>query len=415
MIDINYLRSNKLELKKAVLAKNVKIDIDEIISLDEKRREVQGQVDKLRHQKNLIARQLGKKGEKQGLKVKTELKKITPKLNKLNSQLEDFLRQIPNLPKADVPVGKDEFQNLVIKKWGRPPIFNFAHLSHLQLAKNLDLVDTQKAAKVSGSRFYYLKNKAVILQLALINYAFKFLTDQKFIPIIPPVLIKHSPMAGMGYLEHGEESEVYHLKKDDLYLVGTAEQSIGPYHQDETIDVKLLPLRYVGLSTCFRREAGSYGKDVKGIMRVHQFDKVEMFSFTTPASSDKEHEYLLSLEEKLMQKLKIPYQVVKMCTADLGLPAARKYDIEAWIPSEKKYRETHSTSTCTDFQARRLNIRYRKNNKTEFVHTVNGTAFAIPRMLIAILENYQQKDGSVLVPDVLVPFTGFEKIRPKKS
>jgi len=414
MIDITCLRENKIEIKKACMAKSVDIDIEQIIKLDDKKKQILAQIQELRTERNKVVR-LGKKAQAQGTKIKNELQKLEPKFKKTSQELNNLLLQIPNPPKPDVPIGKDESQNLVTKKWGRPPIFKFKAENYIQLGKKLDLIDTASAAKTTGSRFYYLKNEAVLLELALINLAFKFLVEKGFTPIIPPVLLRHFSMAGMGYLEHGEENEVYYLPKDELYLIGTSEQSIGPYCQDQTIDAKKLPLRFVGFSTCFRREAGSYGKDTKGIMRVHQFDKVEMFSFTSPFQSDKEHELMLSLEEKLMQKLKIPYQVVKMCTGDLGLPAARKYDIEAYIPSQQKYRETHSTSTCTDFQARRLNIRYKKGNTVDFAHTVNGTAFAIPRMLIAILENNQQENGSVLVPEVLVPFTGFEKIRPKKS
>lgn len=414
MIDINHLKDHRLEFKKAILAKNLKIDLEKIIDLDQKRRELQQQIDNLRHKRNKIARTLGKKGEKEGLKIKNKLKKLEPEFKKTANRLNTLLRNIPNPPKPDVPVGKDESQNLVIKKWGRPTIFNFKNKNYLQLGKKLDLIDIESAATASGSRFCYLKNEAVLIQFALIDFAMNFLKKYDFIPIIPPVLLKPRSMQAMGYLEHGGENEVYFLPKDELYLVGTSEQSIGPYHQDQILDAKKLPLRYLGFSTCFRREAGSYGKDTKGIIRLHQFDKLEMFSFTLPSQSDKEHEFFLSLEEKLMQKLKIPYQVVKMCSGDLGLAAARKYDIEAWIPSENKYRETHSASTCTDFQARRLNIRFKKGNKSEFVHTVNGTAFATPRILIAIIENYQQKDGTILIPDVLQEHLGFEKIRPKK-
>jgi len=413
-MDINFFKDNNLEIKKALLAKNLQLDLDEIEKLDQKRKKLQLEVDNLRSQKNSLTRKLGKNAQPQVIKIKQSLKQLEPKLKDTLSKIQALLDKIPNLPKADVPVGKDESQNIIIKKWGRPPIFDFQPKDHIHLGKSLDLIDLEKASQISGSRFYYLKNEAVLLEFALINFATKFLVEERFTPLLPPVLIKPSSMRPMGYLEHGEDNEVYHLEKDDLYLIGTSEQSIGPYHQNETIEAKKLPLRYFAFSTCFRREAGSYGKDIKGIIRVHQFDKLEMFSFTLPGQSDKEHEYLLSLEEKLMQKLKIPYQVVKMCTGDLGLTAARKYDIEAWLPSQQKYRETHSTSTCTDYQSRRLNIRYRKDNKKGFIHTLNGTALAIPRILIAILENNQQKDGTIQVPEKLVEYTGFEKIKPKK-
>ena len=252
-----------------------------------------------------------------------------------------------------------------------------------------------------------------MLEFALVRLALETLIKEGFTPVIPPVMIKLDSMQGMGYLEHGGVDNMFVLEKDSLVLVGTSEQSIGPMHMNEVLDVKTLPRRYVGFSTCFRREAGSYGKDTRGILRVHQFDKVEMFSFTRPEDGDAEHEFLLSLEEKLMQNLELPYQVTKMCSGDLGDPAARKYDINAWFPSENCYRETHSTSTTTDFQSRRLNIKYRKKDGTSaFVHMLNGTAFS-QRPILAILENYQQEDGSVRVPEVLQEFVGKDIIKSK--
>jgi len=319
--------------------------------------------------------------------------------------------QIPNLPLDDVPFGKDERENVVSKEWGEKTKFDFKPKNYLEIAENLDLIDLKRAAKTSGTRFSFLKREAALLEFALVNLAFENLIPEGFVPVIPPFMIKPEPFRGMGYLERGAE-EVYYLPKDDLYLIGTAEQIIGPMHMDEVLDEKELPKRYVGFSSCFRREAGSYGKDTKGIFRVHQFDKVEMFSFCRPEKSKEEHLLFLKMEEKLMQALEIPYRVVQMCTGDLGDPAAAKYDLEAWLPSEDRYRETHSTSNCTDFQSRRLNIRYKgKDGKLDFVHTVNGTAFAIGRTLIAIIENYQQKDGSVVVPEVLQKYCGFKEIK----
>ena len=252
-----------------------------------------------------------------------------------------------------------------------------------------------------------------MMEFAIVQYVLHTLRKYKFSPVVPPVMISKKSMGAMGYLDRGAD-EIYKTQ-DDLYLVGTSEQSVGPMHMDEIIDEKDLPLRYIAFSTCFRREAGSYGKDTRGILRVHQFDKLEMFSFTAPEESDKEHKFLLAMEEKLMKGLKLPYQVVNICSGDLGDPAARKWDIETWIPSEGRYRETHSTSTCTDYQARRLNIKMRrKDGKTELLHTLNGTAFAIGRILIAIIENYQQKDGSIKVPAVLQKYCGFKNIVSKK-
>ena len=340
-------------------------------------------------------------------KITVKIKKIEPELKKLEKEFTELMFQLPNMPLDDVPEGKDESENQVIRVWGEPQKFCFKPKNHLEIGRDLDLIDTERAAKVSGSRFGYLKNKAVLLEFALINFAFDILVKEGFTPLIPPVLLKEKAMRAMGYLERGEE-EIYRTDRDNMYLVGTSEQSVGPMHMNEIFSLEELPRRYVAFSTCFRREAGSYGKDTRGIMRVHQFDKVEMFSFCEPSKSKGEHSYLLSMEEKIVQALKIPYRVVKMCTGDLGNPAAAKYDIECWMPGENQYRETHSTSNCTDFQARRLNIRFRgeKKGELEYVHTLNGTALAIGRTIIAILENYQREDGSIEIPLVLRPYMG---------
>lgn len=412
MVDIKIIRNNPEKTKKAVASKghDPKI-IDQVLDLDKKWRELLKAVENLRKERNEIA----KKGASaqniaRGQKIKKELKKLEAELTEISKKYEEALYKIPNLPADDVPIGKDETENKVIKSWGEPRKFSFKPLDHVEIGKKLDIIDIDRAAKVSGSRFAYLKGAGVLLEFALVQLAIEVLTKENFTSVIPPTLIKTSSMRKMGYMEHGGDEDMFRLTKDNLVLVGTSEQSIGPMHKDEIIDVKK-PLRYMGFSSCFRREAGSYGKDTRGILRVHQFDKVEMFSYTSPEDSDKEHEFLLSLEEKLFQSLEIPYQVVKMCTGDLGVPAARKYDIEAWIPSQGKYREVTSTSNTTDFQARRLNIKYQtKNGKTEFVHMLNGTAFAIGRTIIAILENYQQEDGLVKIPKVLQKYMGTDVI-----
>ncbi len=410
MLDINYILENKAKVKKGVEDKGYDPKIvDRLLKVDETRRQLITDIEKLRAERNKLTKEDIQKGKK----IKETLRRLEPDLKAVEEEFKKILYQIPNLPAKDVHAGKDELDNKEIKKWGEIPKFSFKIKSHFELGEDLDLVDTKRAGKVSGARFSYLKNEAVMLEFALINFAFEILLKEGFSPVIPPALISLDSMKAMGYLENEGIGEMYVLEKDKLVLVGTAEQSIGPMHKDEVLNEKDLPKRYVGFSPCFRREAGSYGKDTKGILRVHQFNKVEMFSFANPKDSDKEHEYLLSLEEKLMQKLEIPYRVVKMCSGDLGDPATRKYDIEAWFPSEKKYRETHSSSTCTDYQSRRLNIKYRKKvGGLDFVHTLNGTAFS-ERPILAILENYQQKDGCVLVPKVLQKYTGFKKICPK--
>jgi len=301
---------------------------------------------------------------------------------------------------------------VVMEEIGEKPKFDFKPKDYLTIAENLDLIDVKRAAKTSGTRFGFIKREAVLLEFALINLALDNLTKKRFIPVLPPVMLKSEMARGMGYLEQADANEAYYLPQDDLYLAGTAEQPLGTMHANEVLDEKDLPRRYVGFSTCFRREAGAYGKDTKGILRVHQFDKVEMFSFCRPGESQKEHQFFLEIEKGLMNDLKIPYQIVQICTGDLGFPAAAKYDIEAWFPNQGRYRETHSTSNCTDFQARRLNIRYQnsKSKKLEFVHTVNGTVFS-QRPLLAIIENYQQKDGSIIVPEALKKYLYFKIIK----
>ena len=410
MLDIQFIRDNPEKVKKGVSAKQLDSKlVDEILSLDKKRRELLVEIEELRAKRNQAAK--AKKVE-EGKKIKLQLQKLEPELKEAETKFKKALYQIPNLPADDVPVGKDESENEVIKKWGTPKEFAFKPKDHLELGELLDIIDVKRAAKVSGTRFGYLKGDATLLEFALINLALEVLIKEEFIPVTPPALIKKQVMRGMGYMEHGGEKDMYVLEKDGIVLVGTSEQSIGPMHMSEVFKAKDLPKRYVAFSSCFRREAGSYGKDTRGVLRVHQFDKLEMFLFAKPEDSDKEHEFLLSLQEKLFQALDIPYRVVEMCSGDLGAPAARKYDLEAWMPGQGKYREVTSTSNTTDFQARRLNIKYQDKGKTKFVHTLNGTAFAIGRTIIAILENCQQKDGSILIPKVLQKWVGKDKIIP---
>jgi seryl-tRNA synthetase len=411
MLDINFIRQNPEKVEEGARKKGFEPKlVDQVLKVDETRRQLIIEIDKFRQKRNL----LGKKDIEEGKKIKEMLRRLEPDLKAVEEEFNNLMLQIPNLPADDVPGGKDESENVEVKKWGKPKKFSFKLKDHLELGELLDIIDVKRAGKVSGTRFGYLKNEAAILQFALINFTFDFLQREGFLPVIPPELIKNESMRGMGYLEHGGEEDMYVLDKDDLVLIGTAEQALGPMHADEVFESKDLPRRYLGFSSGFRREAGTYGKDTKGIFRVHHFHKIEMFSFTKPKEGDKEHQYFLSLEENLVQALEIPYQITQMCTGDLGHPAARKYDLNCWFPAEKKYRETHSTSTCTDYQARRLNIKFREGSKTDFVHTLNGTAFAIGRTILAILENHQQKDGSVLIPKLLQKYTGFDKIKPKK-
>ncbi|MBZ9578661.1 serine--tRNA ligase [Patescibacteria group bacterium] len=415
MLDITFIRNHPNKVKEGCRKKQVKVDIGKLLELDKKKREYLNKSESFRAEQNKLSSQpvTDTQKLKKAKELKLKIKDLEKKLEPIEKELNFILYQIPNLPLDDVPFGKDEKENIVIREWGEKTKFDFKPKDYLGIAQNLDLIDVKRAAKVSGTRFGFLKREAALLEFALINLVFDTLIPEGFIPVIPPVMIKPEMMRGMGYIERGRE-EVYFIEKDNLYLVGTSEQIIGPMHANEVFEGKDLPKRYFGFSSCFRREAGAYGKDTKGIFRVHQFDKAEMFSFCHPEESKKEHLFFLEMEEKLIQRLSIPYRVVQMCTGDLGTPAAAKYDIEAWIPSEERFRETHSTSNCTDFQARRLNIRYRdlKTKKLEFAHTINGTAFAIGRILIAIIENYQQRDGSVKIPKVLQRYLKFKQIGP---
>ena len=423
MIDINLIRNNPEKIQKSAKEKNVNIDVDHILEIDKKYKELSISVQNLREQRNILTASMkGKPTSEQIVKgkiLKEKLEKEEHALSAVQEELREWLLKIPNIPADDVPVGKDETVNKVIKKHKEPTKFNFKLKDHLELGENLDIIDVKSAAKVSGTRFGYLKNEGALLEFALIQFAMDVLVKEGFTPVVPPVLINKEITQGLGYWQAGGNEDYYYLndpdEKREMYLVGTAEHSIVPMHMDEIFNKEELPKRYVGFSSAFRREAGSYGKDTRGILRVHQFDKVEMVSFVTEDQDDKEHEYLLSLEEKLFQLLEIPYQVVKMCTGDLGFPVARKYDIEAWMPGQNKYREVTSTSTTTDFQSRRLNIKYSaEQNTKKFVHILNGTAFAIGRTIISILENYQKIDGSVLIPKILQKYLHFEKITPKK-
>lgn len=430
MLDINFIRENKDLVKKVLKDRNYDINLDDFLRLDNERRELIAQVESLRQERNLAAKE---KDIEKGKEIKNKLSSLEEELKKKEEGYNSVLLKLPNIPLKDVPVGKDESGNTVLRKWGEPKKFDFPVKDHVELGESLDIIDIEDAGKVTGSRFAYLKGEAAILQLALINFTFSALLDEKvlseiakqvspdqsskaFIPVIPPVMIKPEVYTRMGRLDPTVVDERYYLQKDDLYLIGSAEHTLGPLHMDQTIEEKDLPIRYLGYSTSFRREAGAYGKDVRGILRVHQFDKMEMESFTTADDSQKEQDFIVAIQEYLVKSLGIPYQVVIICTGDMTTPDARQIDIECWVPSQNRYRETHTSDLMTDYQARRLGTRVRrKNGKTELVHMNDATAFAIGRILIAILENNQQKDGSVKIPEVLQKFTGFSVISPKTA
>lgn len=411
MLDLKFIRENPEVVAEAAASKNLEVPVEEIIRLDTEVKELSRELQELYTQRNRAAKERDIEG---GRELKAEVGGRKAQLKEAEEKLNKMLWAIPNLPAEDVKAGRDESENDVVKKVGEIPTFSFKPKDHVELGEILDIIDIDRAAKVSGARFAYLKNEGVLLEFALAQFAINTLMHHGFTPVIPPELIKTETMKKLGYMEQGGAEDMFHIEKDGLTLIGTAEHSLVSMHMDETFLIRDLPKRYVGFSSSFRREAGSYGKDTRGLIRVHQFDKVEMVSFTSEENDDEEHKFLLGLEEKFFSELGIPYQVVKMCSGDLGFPVARKFDIEAWIPTQEKYREVTSASTTTDFQARRLNIKYQDGADKHFAHILNGTAFAIGRTLVAILENYQNEDGSVTVPEVLRKYINLDKISPKK-
>lgn len=416
MIDIAFLRRDKDQLTAALLRRGRgDIDVEALAILDEERRRSRSRVEAQRaEQKKLgsqIARLAGSEREialAEASRLAAAVKQGTAEADRLDAEFESRWIRVPNPPHSSAPDGAGEEDNQEVRRWGEPPVFAYPPLDHLELGEALGLIDTAKAVSLSGSRFAYLKGRAVQLEFALVRWALDHLVKSGFTPVVPPVLVREEAMFGTGFFPDDAE-QVYRIEADDLYLVGTSEVSLAALHANEILETPL-PIRYVGFSTCFRRESGTYGKDTRGIFRVHQFDKLEMFSFAHPQASWDEHEFLLAQEEELVQELGIPYRVVNVCTADLGASAAKKYDLEAWIPSQAAYREITSCSNTTDFQARRLKIRFRGERGPELTHTLNGTAVAIGRMLIALLENNQQPDGSVRVPEALVAYAGFDRI-----
>jgi seryl-tRNA synthetase len=423
MLDINFIRENLELVKNGSAAKNVSVDFDTLIALDDKRRSLIQEVDALRATKNAANQKVVQLSgdEKQAAiaemkKVSEEEKAKTETLTQIEAEWQEIMLKVPNPPSKTTPTGKDDSENVVAKLWGEIPTFEFEPRDHAELGKLTDTIDIEAAVTASGSRFTYLKNEAVLIQFALVQHILHKLVAKGFSPVVPPVLVREEAMYATGFFPADRE-QIYHVNpaEDDMYLVGTAEVPLTMLHYKDTIDASKLPIRYVGYSSCFRREAGTYGKDTGGILRVHQFDKLEMYSFCHPDKSEEEHELIRGIEEEIMQDLKLPYQVLNICSGDLGNPASKKYDIEVWIPSQKKYRELTSASNCTDFQARRSQIKYKdQNGKSQTVHTLNGTASAIGRTLIAIFENYQQADGSINVPEILRQYIGKDKIEVRK-
>ena len=413
MLDIKFIRENLEVCKHAAINKNREVEWDRLLELDEKRRELIGKTEVIRAKRNKAEKATTEEDRQAGRTLKQEMKALEQKLRTVEEDFNALMLTVPNVPDKSVPVGKDSSGNKEVKIWGKVPEFEFPAKDHIELAKSLDLIDFERGAKVGGSRAYFLKNEAAQLEFALMFYAFQKLIGKGYTPLIAPSLVKEFTLVGVGQFPWGRD-EVYHLEKDDQYLAGTAEQTVTAYFADEVLNEKDLPKKFVAFSPCFRREAGSYGKDTKGVYRVHQFSKIEQVIISTNEMNNSFtlHEELLANAEEILQDLELPYRVLLMCTGDMGEPQVKKYDIETWMPGRKAYGETMSNSVMGDFQARRLKIRYKtKDGKTLFCHTLNNTAIASPRILVAILENYQQKDGSIRVPKVLQPYLGKDIIK----
>ena len=418
MIDPKILRDNPEVVRQSQRARGASVElVDQAIAADQKRRNAIVEFERVRSEQNTLSKSIGgaKGQEKDALLAKAKdlaaaVKDADAKRAEAEASADLILGELANIAEPAAPIGGEE--DFVVREMvGKPPIFNFDPKDHVELGKLLGAIDTERGAKVSGSRFYYLTGNGALLELALINLAISKAVSAGFIPVIPPVLVKPPAMQGTGFLGQAAEN-VFHLEEDDFYLVGTSEVPLAAFHMDEILDGNQFPLRYAGFSSCFRREAGTYGKDTRGIIRVHQFDKVEMFSFCAPEDAAAEHERLLAWEKEFLNALEIPYRVIDVATGDLGASAVRKFDCEAWIPTQNAYREVTSTSNCTEFQSRRLNIRFKDASGTRPVATLNGTLCAIPRIIVAILENHQQADGSVNIPAALVPFLGKSRFEP---
>lgn len=423
MIDYRELKTRHDEIALNIKNRNMKVDLDRIIELQDRHGELQKKAEDLRARRNEIAAMM--KGPmdpaqrsvlvEEGRTLKDRIAQAEEELAVLDREYEAGLRQIPNYAHPDAPIGKEDKDSTAIKYVGKPPVFDFKPLDHVQIGEKLDLIDFDTATKVAGPKFYYLKNEAVILQMALERYALDIVMKHGFTPFITPDVAKEEILEGIGFNPRGAESNIYTLEEEGTALVGTAEITLGGYNAGKVFEKSDLPVKMTGLSHCFRREAGGAGQYSKGLYRVHQFSKLEMFIFCLPEDSDRFHSELLAIEEEIFGGLGLAYRVVDTCTGDLGAPAYRKFDIEAWMPGRGEggeYGEVTSTSNCTDYQARNLRIRYRTDEgKAEYVHMLNGTAVAVSRAMVAVLENFQQADGSIRIPDALVPYTGFSVIK----
>ncbi len=420
MLDLRLIRSDPERVKRALARRGAADRVDELLALDARRRELLPRIESAQSERKALSKQVGeakKKGEEaedlvaevQGLKETIEAGRA--ELEKVEADLDLVATALPNLPDPDAPDGMTEEDAVTLREVGEPPSFDFDPRDHLEIGTELGLIEIEAAARISGSRFAYLMGDLVLLELALVRFAIELIRGEGHEPVVPPVLVREEALVGTGFLP-GDRDQIYEVPRDELFLVGTSEVPLAGLHADQILDAGDLPLRYAGLSTCFRREAGAAGRDTRGIFRVHQFDKVEMFSFVEPSQSPAEHERLLAIEERILTELEIPYRVVSVAAGDLGAPAAKKYDCEAWIPSQERYRELTSCSNTTDYQARRLGCRYRaaEGEPPQPVHTLNGTAVAVGRTMIALIENRQERDGGFTLPNILHSYGAPEKI-----
>lgn len=429
MLDVAFIRSNLDAVKSNCKNRNVNADVDQVIAIDDERRKLLSQIQTIQQKQNELSREIPKEKDNakkqelvgQGKSLREQASSVEAKVKEIEAALKAAISVIPNMTHPDAPVGALPEDNKDVKHWGEKRIFDFKPKDHVALCDSLQLADFEAGASVSGQKFYFLKNEGALLELALVQYAMSTLVKEGYTPVITPDLARVEVLEGIGFIPRDpdpEKRQVYTVEGTDLCLVATAEITLGGMHRDQILDETQLPRKYVGLSHCFRTEAGAPGKDTRGLYRVHQFTKVEMFAFATPEQSEEIHKEILGIEEKIFQGLGLCYRVIDTCTGDLGGPAYRKYDLEAWMPGRGEageYGEVTSTSNCTDFQARRLNIRSKNPNQkgTRFVHTLNGTAVAVTRAMVAILENNQQADGSVIIPEVLRPIIGKDRIVPR--
>jgi len=416
MLDIQYIKDHTQKVKDAAKNKNREVDIDKLLKLHDERLNFIQKIQILREERNKISSKRPPSPEdvERGKNIKNELKELESNLKNVEEEFNKLMLYVPNVPFDEVPVGKDESANVQVKKWGEPTTFDFEPKDHIALGTELDIFDLDRGSKISGFRGYFLKNQGAILHMALMMYALRKLTEKGFTPFVAPTVVKSFTLFGSGHFPWGGEQDVYGLNDEGTHLAGTAEIPITAYHSGETLNEEDLPKKYVGFSPCYRREAGAYGKDTKGLYRVHEFWKIEQVIIGKNDFDEarKVHEELQKNAEEILQELNLPYRQLLMCTGDMGEPQHKKYDIETWMPSRHAYGETHSNSIMGEFQARRLNMKYKtKEGKTKYCFTYNNTAVASPRILIALIENYQQKDRSVKIPPVLVPFTGFDVIK----